>query len=319
MKKTAALILALLLALGCCATAEESKPLEGVVVGFSEMETNGSYRIAEVEAVRSIAEEFGATLVYADAQSDTAKQMSDLEDMIAQGVDVIICTPREEDGLTPTIQEATASGIPVFLLARQITGEAGVDYVTCVRSDNYQQGVEISTWLLEQMGGEGNLVTIQGTAGATNTIERQQGLLDVMESYPDIEIIADQYGNFTLSDAQAVMENIIQAMGDEIDAVYCHNDDMAQGVINALKAAGKEPGKDVLVIGIDGQKSAIENILSGDQNATYSITPYIPVRIIFESIVEYLNGGEIEPRISYEGILVTPENAEEFLASGQGF
>jgi len=207
----------------------------------------------------------------------------------------------------------------VFLLARDINAEAGVDYVTSVRSNNYQQGVDISTWLLEKMGGKGNIVTIQGTAGATNTLERQKGMLDTLEKYPDAKIIADQYGNFTLSDGQAVMENIIQAMGSEIDAVYAHNDDMAQGVINALTAAGYKPGEDVLVIGIDGQKSAVENVDSGVQNATYSITPYIPVRVIFEQIVAYRNGESIPSAIRYDGILVDSANAEEFLASGQGF
>ncbi len=289
---------------------EEKKTRETIKVGFSQMENNGPWRIAETNSVRGEAEKRGIQLVYTDAQSDTAKQVSDVEDLIAQGVDYIVLAPREYEGLAPALESAKEAGIPVILIDREAKGE----YLTLVVSDFIWEGQQAGLLLAEKTGGKANIVELSGTAGSSVAIDRANGFADGIKEYPDMKIISSQSADFSRAEGQKVMENIIQAKGKEITAVYAHNDEMAIGAIQALKAAGMQPGKDVIVISIDGQKDALKSIISGELFASIECSPFFGP-IAFDIIERHLIGAEIQKKIINEDRIFTIKNAAEFVDS----
>jgi ribose transport system substrate-binding protein len=294
--------------------ASETQAAKKLVVGFSQMENNMPWRIAETNSIREEAAKRGIELVYTDAQSQTAKQVSDVEDMIAQGVDYILLAPREEEGLAPALAAAKAAGIPVILIDRAAKGEAGVDYVTLIASDFIEEGKRTAQWIIDNHGTKGNIVVLEGTQGASAATERQIGFEEVMKNYPDMKIIAQQTADFTRADGQKVMENFIQAHGKNINFVYAHNDEMAIGAIQAIKAAGMVPGKDIILTSIDGEKDALQAIIAGELGVSVECSPFFGP-IAFDTIAKLEAGEKVPTFIKNEDRLFDATNAEEFVNS----
>jgi galactofuranose transport system substrate-binding protein len=284
-----------------------------LVVGWSQMENNNPWRIAETKSIREEAEKRGIKMVYSDAQSDTAKQISDVEDMVAQGVDYIILAPREFEGLTPALETAKKADIPVILVDRKVAGEAGKDYVSFLGSNFIEQGQKAADWLIEEMGGKGNIVELTGTSGSSVAMDRQKGFGDrLKEKAPDMKVIASQTGDFARANGQKVMENLLQSEGDKINAVYAHNDEMAIGAINAIKAAGKVPGKDIIIVSVDGTKDALQAIIDGEMGATVESSPFFGPSV-FDVIEDLEAGKEVEKEIIIEDRFFDKSNATEFV------
>ena len=284
------------------------------VVGFSQMENNGPWRIAETKSMRDEAAKRADKyeLVTTDAQAQTSKQVSDVEDLVARGVKAIFLAPREFEGLAPALQAAKESKIPVFLIDREAAGKVGEDYVTFIGSDFVKQGERVGEWLAKQTSGKAGIIELQGTAGSSVAIDRAKGFRNVIEKSPDMKILASQPANFTRAEGQKVMENLIQAHGKNITAVYTHNDEMALGAIQALKAANMNPGKDVLVVSVDGQKSALEAIIAGDMNITVESNPRFGP-IAFDTYEKFLRGEQLPPKITLEDKFYDASNAAQFV------
>ncbi len=259
------------------ASAEEEtvdlSNLSGLTVGFSQSDNSSNWKIVETEDMQAKAEEYGINLIYTDASGDIAKQASDIEDLVAQGVDYLIVAPQQEDGLQASLITAMEAGIPVILVDRAVNGEAGTVYTTSIMSDFVWEAEQIAQRVIEFTGGSGNVVIIEGTQGATSTTDRQEGFMNTIED-TDLVVISDQVANYSQPEAQEVMENILQAQGDNIDIVYCHGADMAIGAITAIKAANYEPGVDMQVVCVDASKDAMEAILAGDLLCACSCSPY---------------------------------------------
>ena len=294
---------------GACA-----KKKSKVRVGFSQMENNGPWRIAETNSMKQEAAKRGEKfeLVLTDAQGQTSKQVSDVEDLIAQRVDAIFLAPREFEGLAPAIQAAKAANIPVFLVDREAAGKAGEDYVTVLKSDFVAQGRRAAEWLIKQTNGKAGIVELTGTAGASVARDRSQGFMDEIKKHPEMKVIASQTGDFTRATGQKVMENIIQAKGKEITAVYAHNDEMALGAIQALKSAGMNPGRDVIIVSVDGQKSALEAIIRGEMNVTVESNPRFGP-LAFDTLDKYLGKQQIPPQIILEDRFFDSTNAQQYV------
>ena len=282
-------------------------------VGFSQMENNGPWRIAETKSMRDeAAKNPKYELIVTDAQSQTAKQVSDVEDLVARGVKAIFLAPREFEGLAPALQAAKNAKIPVFLIDREAAGKVGEDYVTFIGSDFVKQGERVGEWLAKETNGKAGIIELQGTAGSSVAIDRAKGFKNIIDKNPEMKILASQPADFTRAEGQRVMENLIQAHGKNITAVYAHNDEMALGAIQALKSAGMNPGKDVLVVSIDGQKSALEAIMAGDMNITVESNPrFGPVA--FETYEKYLKGEQLPPKIILEDKFYDKSNAAQFV------
>lgn len=283
-------------------------------IGFSQMEENNPWRIAETNSMRDEAKKRGDKfeLVVTNAQGQTSKQVSDVEDLIAQRVDAIFLAPREFEGLGSALRRAKESKIPVFLIDREAAGKAGDDYVAFLGSNFVEQGKRAGDWLVKQSSGKAGIVELTGTAGSSVARDRSQGFRDATKNSPDMKILASQTGNFSRAEGQKVMENIIQAHGKEITAVYAHNDEMALGAIQALKAANMNPGKDVLIVSVDGEKAALEAIVRGEMNITVESNPRFGP-LAFETLEKYLRKESIPPKIILEDRFFDSNNAAQFV------
>ena len=281
-------------------------------VGFSQMEESGPWRIAETASMRAEAQKRADRfeLIVTNAQGQTAKQVSDVEDLIAQRVDAIFLAPREARGFEGALQSAKEAKIPVFLIDREVEGTPGQDYVTFIGSNFVEEGRRAGEWLVKQTNGKAGIVELLGTAGSSVARDRHDGFAQAIASHPEMKIIASQPGNFTRAEGQRAMENIIQAHGKAITAVYTHNDEMALGAIQALKAAGLQPGKDVLVLSVDGQRTALEAIVRGEMNATVECNPRFGP-IAFDTLEKYLRGETVPAKIIIEDRFFDSSNAAQ--------
>ncbi len=258
------------------------------------MENNSPFRIAETNSMRDEGRKQAGrfSFISTDAQGDTAKQVGDVEDMVARRVSAIFLAPREFEGLAPALETAKEAKIPVFLIDRQAAGKPGVDYVTFLGSDFVQQGRRAGEWLVAKTGGTAGIVELTGTAGSSVALDRAAGFRLALQGHPGMKILASQDGDFARSAGQKVMENLIQALGTRITAVYAQNDEMALGAVQALRSAGMRPGKDVLIVSIDGEKAALQAIIAGDLNAVVESNPRFGP-LAFNTLERYKRGEKL--------------------------
>jgi ribose transport system substrate-binding protein len=283
------------------------------VVGFSQMEHNNPWRLAQTASMKAEAAKRNYELVVTDAQGQTSRQVSQVEDLVARRVDLILLAPREFEGLAPALQAAKAAKIPVILVDREAEGTPGEDYVTFLGSNFVQQGQRAGEWLAQQTGGQAQIVELTGTSGSSVATDRAKGFRDAIAKHPGMRIIASQTGDFSRAMGQSVMQNLIQAMGREITALYAHNDEMALGAIEALKAAGIKPGTDVTVISVDGERAALEAIVRGDMGATVESNPRFGP-LAFDTIEKVRRGETVPPKILISDRFFDRSNAAQFVA-----
>lgn len=283
------------------------KPLDGLTVGFAQTDSMSAWRTTETDDIKKFVEEAGGEFIVKDAGGDIATQESDIRDLVSAGVDYLVVAPLEDNGLQGALQEAMENGIPVILVDRAIAGEAGTHYTTGIMSDFIWEGEQCANALMEALPDGGNVVIINGGYDSSTSTDRQDGFVNALDS-SKFEIVAEQDGEWLMDKAQAVMENILQAQGGEnIDAVFCVTDDMAQGAMSAIEAAGLTPGEDILVLGIDGSRAAFEAVEAGKQLASCTCSPYFG-EIVVKTITQIKNGEDVPTAITNEDTLYTKEN-----------
>ncbi len=284
------------------------------VIGFSQMEMDGPWRIAETESIKAEAAKQPGKydLRVTVAQGDTAKQAANVEDLVAQRVDAIFLAPRETIGFEQALATAKSQNIPVILVDREAAGTAGEDFVTVLKSDFIKQGQRAAEWLAKASNGKANIVELSGTSGASVTADRGKGFRDEIAKHPEMKIIQSQTGDFNRAKARDVMQNIIQARGKEITAVYAHNDEMALGAIQALESANMRPGTDILIVSVDGQRSALQAILDGKMNVTIESNPRFGP-LAFATLEKFWAGEKLPPIVGIEDRLFDKSNAAQFL------
>jgi galactofuranose transport system substrate-binding protein len=267
-------------------------------VGFAQTESNNPWRLAQTASMKDEAAKRGFELVYTDAAGSAAKQVSDVESMIAQKVDAIFLAPREEVPLAEAVLKAKAAGIPVILLDRNVDqsrAQAGRDFVTFIGSDFIEEGKRAADWLIKKTGGTAKIIELEGTTGSSPANDRKKGFDDAIKAQSGMQILASQTGDFARDKGRQVMETLLQAHPD-VTVVYAHNDEMAIGAIAALEAAGKKPGTDVIVVSIDGEKDALQAIVDGKMGASVECNPRFGPKA-FETLLKYANGEKIDPKI----------------------
>jgi ABC-type sugar transport system substrate-binding protein len=283
-------------------------------VGFSQVETNNPWRIAETESMKAEATKLGHELVYTDAGGSEAKQIADVESMIAQKVDLIFMAPRSEQALAEAVLKAKAACIPVILLDRDVDhsiAAPGTDFVTMIGSDFVEEGRRTAEWLANATNQTATIIELEGTVGSSPANDRKKGFDEEIAKYPNMKIVASQSGDFARDKGRQVAETLLQAHPDTT-AIYAHNDEMAIGAIAALEAAGKVPGKDVIVVSIDGTKDATQAILDGTLGATCECSPKFGPKA-FEVMAGYANGETYPAKIVNPDRFFDITNAAEYL------
>ena len=262
MKKVLVCLLAaiMLIASFSCALAEE-KTVADVTIGVSFQGLSDEYIVRLSDAFEKRAEELGVKILVSDGQMNAEKQVGQVENFIAQGVDVIVLNPISMDGCAPAVSAAVDAGIPIITL---ISITSNQDIATAyVGSDAKESGLIEGQMLVEDMQ-EGNIVVMFGQMGHDAQIGRYEGLLEAIEG-TSIEIIAEQTGNWSREEGMRLMENWL-ASGKEINAVVAQNDAMALGALMAIEAKGLTGT--IKVYGIDAQAEALKAVEAGTMNGT---------------------------------------------------
>jgi simple sugar transport system substrate-binding protein len=286
-----------------------------ITIGFSQVGAESDWRVANTESMKSaLSEENGFKLIFADAQQKQENQIKAVRDFISQEVDVIAIAPVTETGWETVLGEAKDAGIPVIIVDRMIDVSDDSLYSCWVGSNFEQEGIDAANWLVEYMKQQGkdseeqNVVVLQGTIGSSAEIGRTKGFDDTIAKNSNYKVLAEQTGEFTQAKGQEVMESFLKQF-DDIDVVIAQNDNMAFGAIDALKAAGKDPANDVVIVSFDAVKAAFESMIAGDMNVSVECNPLHGPRVA-ELAKKLMNGEEVE-KIQYVEEKVYPADTAE--------
>jgi ABC-type sugar transport system substrate-binding protein len=284
--------------------------LKDAVVGFSQSEKEDNpFRIAETQSIKDEAAKVGVKkLITTNAQSTLSKQISDIQDLISQGAQILIVAPLNSDGLEPALKAARDKNIPVITIDRKLNATACVDYVSFLGSDFVSQGKRAADQLIKGTGGKGNIAVLLGSSGNGVTTDRTSGFVnEIKATAPGMTIVAQQTGDFNRATGQTVTEQLLQAH-PEITVIYAENDEMGLGAQAAIIAAGKAPGKDIQIYSIDGTKNAVSQIVTGAYNGVIESNPRFGP-LAFKTIASFEAGTPVGQNIVIQDSEYDPSNA----------
>lgn len=294
--------------LAACSTdapgSDDSNDVEGdngdgdVTIGFSVSTLNNPFFVTLADGTEAAAEEAGYKVITSDAQDDPSKQLNDIDDLLQQDIDILIINPVDSDAVVSAVESANNADIPVITVDRS---SEGGEVVAHIASDNTAGGEMAGEFIEEQLGGEGNIVELEGIPGASATRERGAGFHNIVDEIEGLEVIAKQTANFDRTEGLSVMENIIQG-AENIDAVFAHNDEMALGALEALEAENML--EDVIVVGFDATDDAVAAVEEGRMNATVAQLPELLGEKSVEIAGQVINGETVEEFIPVELELV---------------
>ncbi|WP_230596693.1 ABC transporter substrate-binding protein [Xanthomonas albilineans] len=299
---------------GCSGGGKDAGKASGqITVGFSQVGAESEWRTANTASIKQAIADAGMKLKFSDAQQKQENQIKALRSFIAQRVDVIAFSPVVESGWETVLREAKVANIPVVLTDRAVKVSDQSLYVTLIGSDFVEEGRKAGRWLLQQSPlKDGDqpvrIVELQGTVGSAPAIDRMRGFKEVIAGNPRFQVVRSQSGDFTRAKGKEVMEAFLKAEGRHIDVVYAHNDDMAIGAIQAIEEAGLKPGKDILVISIDGVKGAFEAMQAGKLNVTVECNPLLGPQLV-QAIREIKAGKSLPKRIVVQEAVYTQAQA----------
>ncbi len=218
-------------------TGAYAEKKDGIVIGFSNASTSNSWRVfmvanynAEIALHPEVAKSY-----YTDANDKPEKQIADVDDLLIKGIDVLIISPAVQDVVNPAVEKAYDMGIPVIVFDRKVTTDK---YTTFIETSNYEMGKGQAEWLAKELNGKGKIVLFSGVAGSGPAEDRLKGAMDVFKQYPDIEILGQQYTDWSPVKSKTVMEAFIQQFS-QIDGVWADSGLMSWPALEALKEAGR--------------------------------------------------------------------------------
>jgi ABC-type sugar transport system substrate-binding protein len=285
--------------------------LTQAVVGFSQSEPNtAAFRAAETQSIKDEAAKVGVKkLLVTNANAELPKQISDIQDLLNQGAQVLIVAPVNSDGLEPAFNAAKKKHVPVLTIDRKVTAKACEDYIAFLGSDFVEQGKRAADALAKATDEKGKVAILLGSSGNNVTADRTSGFKDQLKAkYPDMQVVAEQTGNFARDEGQQVTEQLLGAH-PEIDAVYAENDEMGVGAMTAVSSAGLQPGTDVKIVSIDGIKDAVQAIVDGKYNGVIESNPRFGP-LAFSTLKDFFGGKAIPEDVIIEDKEYTPDNAE---------
>lgn len=320
------LILALLLTLTACGRENAAEPdyTAPIVVGFSQVGAESDWRNANTLSMQqALSPANGFRLILDDAQQRKERQITALRNFIHQGVDYIVLAPTTEDGWDTVLGEARAAGIPVIIIDRMIYGEGqiGADtqgdplFTAWIGSDFRTQGAKAVAWMEETFGDKPlRIVHLQGNYGSSAQIGRTASLDAGLAANPQWTLVARDSGDFTQAKGQEIVRQLL-AEGVVFDVIFAENDNMAYGAIDALKAAGLTPGKDVHIVSFDANRRALGMVLTGEISCNVECNPLHGPRVL--EVIMQLERGETPPRYTYveEGVFTVDGLTQEIIDS----
>lgn len=330
------IFITLLLAIGlvsCGKTSsveDTSEEKERIVVGFSQLGAESDWRSANTNSMlETFTKDKGYELIVEDGQQSQTNQFMAIRKFIQQDVDYIVLAPVTEDGWDTVLQEAKEAGIPVVIVDRMVN-VADSNLFTCwVGSDFELEGKKASEWLHHFSMAKNiapqdmHIVNIQGTIGASAQIGRTNGLESAAKAY-GWDLIAEESGDFTQTKGKEVMTRFLRNY-DNINIVYCENDNSAFGAIEAIEAAGKKVGSDIvngeiMVVSFDGvNKEAIQDVALGKISCIAECNPLHGPRV--EAIISQLEKGVTPDKLYYvdEDIYSATDTVTQVSVEGKSY
>ncbi len=252
-------------------------------VGLSISTLNNPFFVDLRDGAQAAAKKANVTLIVLDAQNDSAREASQIEDLIQKKATVIAINPTDSDAIVPTIKKINAAKIPVITVDR---GANGGDIAAHIASDNVAGGMMAAEYVGKRLNGKGTVVMLEGIAGTSAARDRGKGFRDGLKKFPGITLVAVQTADFDRAKGLTVMENILQAQ-KQIDAVFAQNDEMALGAIQAIQAAKRQ--QQTFVVGFDAIADALAAVTAGTMAATIAQQPKEMGRLAVEAAVKVVN------------------------------
>ncbi len=283
----------------------DSKDAQGekkYVIGLSMNTQTNPFFVDVKDGVQKAADELGIELYVTDAQDDPAIQMKDIENLITKNPDAIIIDTCDSDAIVASVEACNEAGIPVFTMDRESNGG---EVIAHIGYDAIKSGKIAGQYLVDTLGGKGNIVELQGIMGTNVAQNRSKGFNEIIAANPDMKIVACQVADFDRATGMTVMENILQA-NDKIDGLYAANDEMLLGALEAIEAAGRLD--EITMIGCDAIDDTLEAIKSGKVEATIAEPPFFLGKAILNTAFDYLEGKDVEANVILDNSLVTADN-----------
>ena len=296
-------LLATIFITGCGKQKENAMaPTEKIfTIGMSQCNLGEPWRVQMNADIKNAAKQHSEIkVIYKDAQNDTLKQRSHVEEFVNAGIHLLIISPKEAAPLTPPISEAMNAGIPVIILDRRILGD---NYTCFIGADNKKIGKSAGKWIADKLGGKGNIIELKGLMTSTPAQDRHSGFIEGIKG-TDVKVIFDVDMKWLEPNARSEMESALSRF-KEIDLVYAHNDPGAHGAYLAAKSSGRE--KEMLFVGIDGlphegQAYVKQGILSA------SFEYPTGGREAIDIALKILTGSTTEKDIVLSSRIFTPDN-----------
>jgi len=324
MKRTLSYLLVVIWAMvlcGCKSNADpgpqDAEPADGkitfhnLVVGYSQIGAESEWRTGNTASIKQAAESLGVELIFSDAQQKQENQIKAIRTFIAQQVDVIGVSPIVETGWESVFQETKEAGIPLILVDRRADVPEDM-YATYIGSDFVEEGRKAARVMTDLLDGQGNIVELVGTVDSAPANDRYVGFREILKDYPEMRIIASETGDFTRAKGKEVMESFLNRYGEQIDALYAHNDDMAIGAIKAIEEFGLKPGEDIIIVSIDAIRDAFQAMIDGKLNATIECNPLLGPTF-FSTALKVINGEDVPKWIPSQESIYFPDDAAEIL------
>lgn len=299
------------LAAGCGAADKEAKKDKkatetegGLKLGITLYSLKNEFTVRIANAAEEMANEMGAELVVYDGNYDPSTQISQVETMISDGVDGIILNPQDAEACAPCVDKAVAAKIPIVGVNTRVKSDKLTSYVG---SQDVIAGEMEMQKIVDLLKGKGKIVIIEGPMGQSAQIERRQGIQNVLDKNPGIEVLAEKTANWSRSEGMTVMENWLQAF-DEIDAIVAENDEMALGAREAVKAAGKN----IPAVGVDGITDALTAIKNDDLIASMFQDGAGQGSKSVEVLIKAIKGEAVEENYWIDFEEVNKDNVAEF-------
>lgn len=283
-----------------CEKNKEQTDENTLLLGFSQIGSESAWRIGNTRDIEEQAGEYGVSLMLENANQKQENQIAAIRRFIAYKVDVIAFSPIVEDGWDNVLTEAKDANIPVILVDRDISTEKEGLTKCVIGADFYEEGVMAGEYLIRKADALGleevNIVEITGTENSTPMRQRQAGFADAIANDERMHILESIDGDFLKSRGAECMRSLLNKYGDKIDVVYSHNDEMTLGALPEIEKAGFEPGKDIVIISIDGGQEAIDVLKEGKINCVVECTPKLGKEVM-ETAKKLKAGEEVEPVI----------------------
>lgn len=280
---------------------EEYRGTMGVIVSSMRFPYGGGTKVMAEDTLKKYFPNMD--FVIGNGDGDPVTQSAIIDDYIAKGIDVLIIDPVEKEAMVPAFERLKDAGIPVICVDRYVPAE----YESVVKADDVKIGKKAGEAMVKLLGGSGKVVEIQGAPAASNTNDRHIGFAQGIEG-SDIEVIAAPYADFLQTRGLGEMEDLLQRFpnDDDIDAIFSQSDVMTMGIIQALKAAGRN----IPIVSIDAQESALDAVSAGYIGAVVAYPIPMPAGIF--AGVKVMNGEDIPDYIELECPVITKSNVEEY-------